>query len=191
MKRFFVAAILLLTVVIGWVRWLKPSHPASPSLSLPPPSKERTTALQTADSPASWNPSDSPAVSKLTDTDTTNSPAVAHEDAAAPNAEQIEAKIEQLQDYGFDKNNPEALSKILDEVASPGAELRTAALEAVTEYNSRDAIPRLREIEAATEDSRAKLAILDAIEYLELPSFGEIKDTLTNRPSSGSPRLGR
>lgn len=52
-------------------------------------------------------------------------------------------------------------------------EIREEALNAVIQFVGREAIPRLKQIAAATENTDEKAHILEAIEFLELPTFSE------------------
>lgn len=74
------------------------------------------------------------------------------------------------------RNDPESLQKILVRLRDSKPEIRAAALEATIQFGSRDAIPFLKELAAETEDAHEKVALLDAVEFLELPSFREVRD---------------
>jgi hypothetical protein len=63
-------------------------------------------------------------------------------------------------------------------------------VEAAVQFGSRDAIPRLQKAVAQAEDPKEKSAILDAIEFLKLPTLAEAlgqKDQSTPHASSGAP----
>jgi hypothetical protein len=73
------------------------------------------------------------------------------------------------------------LETILAELNNPEKAVRAEALDAVVEFASSNAIPRLREIAAATEDPREKVALLDAAEFLALPSLAERRSKLRQK----------
>jgi HEAT repeat protein len=74
-------------------------------------------------------------------------------------------------------DDPESLRTILGGLTSPEPGIRKAALAATRQFGSRDAIPYLQEAAAHTDEPREKVAILDAIEYLKMPSLTELRET--------------
>jgi hypothetical protein len=71
------------------------------------------------------------------------------------------------------KNDAISRDAILAELQNPEKELREAALSAAIEFNDRSVLPRLQEIADQTSDSGEKAKILEAIEYIKLPSLTE------------------
>ncbi len=69
-----------------------------------------------------------------------------------------------------------SLETILSELDNRDPQLRDAALRATIQFGSRDAIPKLKEVAARTDDPQAKRALEDAAAYLTLPSLTEILD---------------
>ncbi|MEO5801960.1 MAG: HEAT repeat domain-containing protein [Verrucomicrobiota bacterium] len=88
--------------------------------------------------------------------------------------EEIDQQIERIIEASA-KADPASFQLITTALKDARPEIRKAALEATIQFGSRDAIPILKEIAATTEDVREKVEILDAIEFLELPSLSEIK----------------
>ena len=82
-------------------------------------------------------------------------------------------------------NNPTVIAALLEKVAHPEAEVRAAALEAIKQMNDTNAVPGLEQAEAATKDPREKVALLDTIDYLKLPSItsGVPDELATNAPA--------
>lgn len=99
-------------------------------------------------------------------------------------ANSLDDQIFELTELGA-RNDPESFRRIIASLQDPKPEIRTAALEATIQFGSRDAIPVLKELAAKTEDAREKVAILDAAEFLELPSFREVRDR--RRAKTNSP----
>jgi len=66
--------------------------------------------------------------------------------------------------------DPAAKSLLLDKLTNPELEVRSAALQAVIGLSDTNVIPRLEEAEQIIENPREKVAIMDAIAYLKLPS---------------------
>lgn len=83
-------------------------------------------------------------------------------------------------------SNPNSLAAVRERLLSPAAAVRKAAVEAAMHLNDREAIPQLKEALGRVEDTREKVAIMDAIEYLQIPeSNGQINMT----PDSDSPAV--
>ena len=92
-----------------------------------------------------------------------------------PEAEQetyVARRVAEMQDMGMEDDSA-SLDMILSELNNGNPEIRQAAVDAAVQFGSRDAIPRLMEAAAQTEDPKEKSAILDAIEFLKLPTLTE------------------
>jgi hypothetical protein len=100
--------------------------------------------------------------------------APANQNVEKPEAASSDEIILQLHEYSM-QEDPKYLALILSHMTNSNAEIREAALEATMQFGNRDAIPALKELAAKTDDPREKVKILDAIEFLELPSFSEIR----------------
>jgi hypothetical protein len=87
----------------------------------------------------------------------------------------------QLTDLGM-SDNPANLKTILSELENPEPEIRQAALSATIDFHSKEAIPQLQiEMDWAT-DPEEKVAIKNAIEFLQLPAFGSAEQS-TDAPA--------
>ncbi len=62
---------------------------------------------------------------------------------------------------------------IMAEFKNPDRRIRQEALDAIIQFGDRSVIPRLEEIAAQTEDPIEQKEIIDAIEYIKLPSLTE------------------
>jgi len=85
----------------------------------------------------------------------------------------VTSRISTLQDLAMD-NASSSLDTILSELTNNDPQIRKAALEATIQFASRDAIPRLTEVAAETQDAEEKAALNEAIEFLKLPSLTEV-----------------
>jgi hypothetical protein len=136
---------------------------------------------------------------------TTPPPAAQATDAAAPaapdpaHARYIERRIAELDDMAM-KNDAVSRDTILSELRNPDGQIREAALEAVVQFSDRSVVPRLQEIAEQTEDPAEKAAILEAIEYINLPSLTEVLAQkraereamgITNPPAPSTNRIHR
>jgi hypothetical protein len=89
---------------------------------------------------------------------------------------------EALLDGGSD---PKLVAGVREQLLHPDPEVRKAATETVMELNDRGAIPKLKEALDRVEDAREKVAILDAIEYLQTPDGDP--QFITDTPPPGPP----
>ena len=84
----------------------------------------------------------------------------------------VTERVVELQDLGME-DDPASLETILSELNNRDPSIREAAVQAAVQFGSRDAIPWLQEAAAKTEDPEEKCAILEAIEFLKLPTLSE------------------
>jgi len=82
----------------------------------------------------------------------------------------IDAEIDRLQDWSMN-NDPASLSNILADLTSPEKEIRDAAIEAAKQFDSTNAIPTLKAVAANTADTGEQIALLEAADFLSLPSL--------------------
>ncbi len=66
------------------------------------------------------------------------------------------------------QGNPAATAALCEKVTNPESAVRKAALEGVIALNDSGAVPRLEEAVQALENPREKVAVMDAIAYLQL-----------------------
>jgi hypothetical protein len=91
-------------------------------------------------------------------------------------------RIKELNDLAMN-NDAESRDAILSEVKdNPDRRIRAAALEAAIQFDDRSVVPTLQDIAAQTVDSQEKQNILDAIDYINLPSLTEY--VAANPPTS-------
>jgi hypothetical protein len=83
------------------------------------------------------------------------------------------------------RNDPAALKELLVTLSDSNPKIRRAALDAVIQVGDRAAIPTLKALAAKTEDAREKTALLDAVEFLEMPSLSEIRARTNSSAISG------
>jgi hypothetical protein len=86
----------------------------------------------------------------------------------------VQARIEKLNELEA-RYDQESLQAILGELTNSNREIRAAAVESTIQFQSRDAIPVLKNLATRTRDSEEKKALLDAAEFLALPTFTEIR----------------
>jgi|GEM_PF-1039568 len=101
-----------------------------------------------------------------------NSAAIAEQLRAA----EVEKDVNQIQDLQGEAdgaNNPRIISSLLDKLSNPEAEVRKAALESLKQLNDTNAVPGLEKVAESIKDPREKVAVLDTIEYIKMPSVTE------------------
>lgn len=86
----------------------------------------------------------------------------------------VQARIDKLNELGAN-DDAESLHVILAELTNSDKEIRTAAVESAIQFGSRDAIPVLKELAARTLDPDEKKELLDAAEFLSLPTLSEVR----------------
>ena len=160
-KVFLTVVVLSIVVLTAAVLLKRPSATVDSE-----PSVTETT------SPNAGSDSPPPAMSGFTGSVQVN-PALAN--VAVPAADKareevIARQLDLLREHAASlSEDPAALAACLDALTHTESEVRQAAVEIVMTSNDTNAIPRLRQALDVVEDPREKVAILDAIEYLELP----------------------
>ncbi|HEU6447963.1 MAG TPA: hypothetical protein VFV23_05960 [Verrucomicrobiae bacterium] len=79
-------------------------------------------------------------------------------------------KLSQLQA----NDDAESLHEILSDLTNSDKTIRAAALESTIQFASRDAVPYLRNLASSTSDPQERTNLIEAADYLELPSWTEI-----------------
>ena len=82
----------------------------------------------------------------------------------------IDAETARLRELSMD-NDPASLSNILADLTNPEKEIREAAIEAAKQFGSTNAIPTLKAVAANTTDTEEQIALLEAANFLSLPSL--------------------
>jgi len=90
-------------------------------------------------------------------------------------AETKDAIIERLHDYGTE-SEPRFLGMIARELENAEYDIRHAAIEALIQFGSRDAIPILRQQAERVSDSKEKAELTEAADFLALPTLKELKE---------------
>ena len=94
--------------------------------------------------------------------------------AAAQHEAAVQEKINKLQELQAN-DDPQSLKSILDELTDPEKSVRAAAIESAIQFGNRDAIPVLKAAASNTTDSDEKKALLDAADFLALPTMLEVQ----------------
>jgi HEAT repeat protein len=76
-------------------------------------------------------------------------------------------------------DDPESLSNILADLTNSEKEVRKAAIEAAEQFGSTNAIPVLKNLAANDEDPEEKAALLEAANFLSLPSIFDVGQPAT------------
>jgi hypothetical protein len=107
----------------------------------------------------------------------------------------VRQRSDELADLAMN-DDTNSLNTILSEVTNPDPQIRQAARDAVVQFGDRSAIPKLSEIAEQTDDPQEKAKILEAIDFLKLPTLTEFLadekaagKTTSQPPSSRTNRI--
>jgi hypothetical protein len=156
--------------VIGMllIKYRMPPPPAAAPIAI---AEAKPAAPQTA--PAIANvPSPAPAPAAAAPVATTNIMTDEQRQAA------INAETDRLQEWSMN-DDPESLSNILADLTNPEQEVREAAIEAAEQFGGTNAIPILKNLAANDEDPKEKAALLEAANFLSLPSILDAAGPIT------------
>jgi hypothetical protein len=90
----------------------------------------------------------------------------------------IDAETDRLQQWSMNDDTA-SLSNILADLTNPEKEIREAAIEAAEQFGSTNAIPNLKNLAANDEDPEEKAALLEAANFLSLPSIFDTDTSTT------------
>ena len=169
MKLAIPVLVLLLALGIYFATRPPPGDSENPS----PTHRQETTPLSNLP----------PQLRSVIETNPIQSAKIVSETGTNARREVIQQQIEALTDASA-KSDSQSFQLIVNALKDPQVEVRQTALEASIQFGSRDAIPFLKEAAANTEDAREKVKILDAIEFLELPTLNEIKPSRRTNSSA-------
>jgi hypothetical protein len=161
-----------------------PSQPAQPAIAIQETAPVAPPVSPIADDSQKIAPAAPPVASKATAVNpattipqVTTAPQIAAvtNAIAADHETYVQSHVEKLQEL---QANDDALSlqAILSELTNSDKTIREAAIEATTQFGSRDAIPALKNLAASTWDPDEKQKLLDAADFLALPSLTELRE---------------
>ena len=95
-------------------------------------------------------------------------------DVSGPDAEHLQAQIDRLEE--LESNDDDAsLQAILKELTNTNPIIRHVAIEATIQFGGHTAVPILQGLAARTWDPQEKKELLDAAEFLALPTLSEVR----------------
>lgn len=98
-----------------------------------------------------------------------NAAATPEQSRAAEVGKELDA-IQALLGEADGANNSTIIPALIAKVAHPEAEVRKAALAALVQLNDTNAVPGLEQAVEVIKDPRAKVDVMDTIDYLKLPN---------------------
>lgn len=158
MRPKYVFVLLLpALLVLGVALYLKP-HPGPAAT---PPANLEIAA-----------PAPPPASNVVTSVTLPPAPAPVSTNTLTPEQRQaaIDAETDRLQQWSAN-DDPASLSNILTDLTSSEKEIRETAIEAAKQFGSTNAIPALKAVAANTTDTEEQIALLEAANFLSLPSL--------------------
>jgi hypothetical protein len=78
-----------------------------------------------------------------------------------------------------------SLETLISELMNPDREFRTAVLDVITQAGNRAVIPKLEALAFRLEDPAAQQEILDAVDFLQLPTLTEMLNQASGATNSG------
>jgi hypothetical protein len=93
----------------------------------------------------------------------------------------IDAETDRLQQWSMN-DDPTSLSNILTDLTNPEKQIREAAIEATKQFGSASAIPALKAAAANTSDTEEQIDLLEAANFLSLPSMNFSGPTVIPTP---------
>lgn len=144
-----------------------------------PPEAPLVTTTEAADQAATVAPVPSSSEAALME-------AAAPPPGAAEHGTYVAERCAELADLAMDDKS-ESLASILEELTSRDPEIREAALNAAVQFGSRDAIPRLLDAVSQTDDEEEKVALLQAVRFLKLPTLSELAEQMKTNPPAAKP----
>jgi hypothetical protein len=193
MRRKIVIGALVLGVAAMAAWFLAGQKAAGPTDLQAPPGADQSADAGTINAtpgtePATEAPKESASPAIAATKGTSDSGKAMAETPEAKQEAYVAKRVVELQDLGME-NDAASLDTILSELDNGDPSIRQAAVEAAVQFGSRDAIPRLMKAAAQADDPKDKSAILDAIEFLNLPTLTEAmrqKNQSTPDASSGA-----
>lgn len=162
--KFILALLLLAGLALGTTFWLKQhlgttAPPLPQSETTPPPLTDSNAAIAVPSLPPEPVVAPAPATNVLT---------------PEQRQEAIDAEVDRLQEWSMN-DDPASLSNILADLTNTNQEVRDAAIEAAKQFGSTNAIPALKAAANASDNTREKIALLEAADFLSLPrlTFGQ------------------
>ncbi len=136
--------------------------------------------------PAVSTPASSPAIppvspatnnlSAVVPVTTTTPPRIADatNEVASPGTDYVQEKINRLDELETHDDDA-SLKEILAELTNTNKIIRHEAIEATIQFGGHTAVPVLRDLASRTWDPAEKKELLDAADFLELPTLTEIR----------------
>jgi hypothetical protein len=87
----------------------------------------------------------------------------------------VQAEIDKLTELQAN-DDADSMHAILSQLTNSDKDIRAAAVESIIQFGSRDAIPVLKDLATRTEDPGEKKDLLDAADFLALPTLSEARE---------------
>lgn len=175
-----IAVLGLSALLVVGLRYIVPAKPPpgteSLAIDLPQALREGSGPTQIPEKPPALPPAGPRA--------TTSAPSGGDADPAEQDDAQealLAARLEQWRLLVV-RTDDASLETLVSELMNPDREVRAAVLDLITQSGNRAAIPKLEALAARLEDPAAQREVLDAVDFLKLPTLTE----LLNQPSGAT-----
>lgn len=184
------SAFLLGAAIVFFLRPETPREPASApvvaSPSEPTPTSKPADATQAADIPQATAPA--PALPPPAPPSASSAPGPGPSPAQAASTRETHlARIE----TAITTPGPESLALLASYLTHSDAELRAFAREGLVQTGLPEAVPLLREAAGKTKDPREAITLLDAADFLSLPTLPPTGDGARQRTKATAPEQTR
>jgi len=171
--RFVVSLLMFAALVLGAAFYFKspapPAPPDGPTITTAPATKPASPVTKAGNS---FIPTPAAIVSLAP----TAKPMTSEEKQTY-----IEAETGRLQEWST-QDDSASFNNILNDLTNVDKDVRLAAIEAAKQFGNRDAIPILQADAASATDTDEKIALLEAADFLALPTIAEVNDQSPRTP---------
>ena len=177
MRPKIVIVVLLVGIAgIATIFWLKhaatPVQPAAPVIA----SQEAAPAVPPTSITSNATPAKPVATFANAPVEKTISRPAADTNALAETHDaMVQAEVDKLTELQAN-DDAASLHAIMADLTNSDKEIRAAAVESTIQFGSRDAIPVLQDLAARTTDPGEKKDLLDAADFLALPTLSEARE---------------
>ena len=177
MRPKIVIAVLLVGIA-GIVAIFLLKHAATPAQPAQTPPETASQSAAPPAAPAAGNPAPAKPVVTFANAPvekTISRPAADTNALAEAHEDMVQAEVDKLTELQAN-DDAASLHAILADLTNSDKEIRAAAVESTIQFGSRDAIPVLQDLAARTTDPGEKKNLLDAADFLALPTVSEARE---------------
>ena len=191
-----IVIVVLLVGIAGIAAIFLLKHAATPPATIQTPPEIVSQPAAPPVTPAADNPTPAKPVATFANAPvekTISQPAADTNALAEAHDAMVQAEVDKLTELQAN-DDAASLHAILADLTNSDKEIRAAAVESTIQFGSRDAIPVLQDLAAHTTAPDEKKNLLDAADFLALPTTSEVREASRqakmqngNQPPDASP----